>query len=75
MSGNGEKGGAAVAETAMVTKVWMTYSEAEIYTGLERTSIWRAVRDGRLKAGGIRGAVRFHVADLDDFMRGRCGEK
>lgn len=63
-----------MAETAMATKMWMRYWEAEIYTGLERTSIWRAVRDGRLKAGGIRGAVRFHRDDLDAFLRGRGGE-
>ena len=51
-------------------RVWLSYPEAEDRTGLEKTSLWRAVRGGRLKAGGIKCAVRFHVKDLDAFMRG-----
>jgi excisionase family DNA binding protein len=76
MRGNEEQRGAeTVAETtatATVPKVWMTYGEAEEYCGLERTTLWRAVRDGRLKAGGVKGAPRFHRAELDRFMRGEA---
>jgi excisionase family DNA binding protein len=44
------------------------YSEAERYTGLHRVTLWRAVRDGRLRVSGPGRAVRFHVRDLDAFM-------
>ncbi len=47
---------------------YLTYAEAERYTGLHRVTLWRAVRDGRLKASGYGRAVRFHVRDLEAFM-------
>ena len=49
--------------------VWLTYSQAEGYTGLDRTTLWRAVRRGDLQVGGVGRAPRFHVDDLDEFMR------
>ena len=57
-------------QQATPQRVWLNYTEAEAYTGLQRTTIWRAVRDGRLRAGGLRGTPRFHRDDLDSFMRG-----
>lgn len=51
-------------------KVWFTYSEAEGYTGLERTSMWKAVRRGTLRAGGVGRAIRFEKRELDRWMRG-----
>ena len=50
----------------------MTYAEAERYTALNRVTLWRAVRDGRLKASGCGRAVRFHVRDLEAFMEGKA---
>ena len=47
---------------------YLTYAEAERYTGLHRVTLWRAVRDGRLKASGYGRAIRFHVRDLEAFM-------
>ena len=47
------------------------YAQAEEYTTLNRVTLWRAVRDGRLKASGYGRAVRFHVKDLDEFMASR----
>ena len=51
-------------------RVWMTYEQAAEYTGLDRTTLWRAVRRGTLRAGGARRAVRFYRDDLDTWLRG-----
>lgn len=55
---------------ATVERAYLRYSEAEKYTGLHRVTLWRAVRDGRLRACGYKSAVRFRVKDLDAFMSG-----
>ena len=50
---------------------YLDYTGAEEYTTLDRVTLWRAVRDGMLKASGYGRAVRFHVRDLDEFMASR----
>jgi len=50
---------------------YLDYTGAEEYTTLHRVTLWRAVRDGMLKASGYGRAVRFHVRDLDEFMASR----
>lgn len=50
-------------------KAWLTYQEAAEYTSLDRVTLWRAVKRGDLRAGGVGRAVRFHRGDLDKFMR------
>jgi excisionase family DNA binding protein len=50
---------------------YLRYEEAEQYTGLHRVTLWRAVRDGSLKASGYKRAIRFDVRDLDKFMASR----
>jgi len=30
---------------------WLSYDQVEEYTGVERTTIWRAMRTGKLRAG------------------------
>ena len=59
-----------VETTATPERVWMTYEDAEKYTSYERTTIWRAVRQGKLRQGGVRGAPRFEKAELDRWLRG-----
>jgi len=49
---------------------WMTTREAEAYTRLHTVTLWRAVKDGRLKVHKVGSANRYHVDDLDAFMRG-----
>jgi excisionase family DNA binding protein len=51
---------------------YFTYVEAARYCRCERTTIYRAVKAGRLRASGPGMAVRFHRDDLDDWMRGRA---
>lgn len=56
--------------TAMPERVWMAYPEAEDYTGYQRTTIWRAVKRGELRQGGLPGSPRFHRDELDRWLRG-----
>lgn len=58
-------------EAITVERKYLRYEEAEQYTGLHRVTLWRAVRNGQLKASGYGRAVRFHIKDLDEFMNSR----
>jgi excisionase family DNA binding protein len=58
-------------EAATVQRSYLTYEEAALYTNLSSVTLWRAVRDGRLKPTGPGRAVRFHMDELDGFMRSR----
>lgn len=58
-------------EAATVERAYLTYAEAERFTSLHRVTLWRAVRDGNLRASGYGRAVRFHVRDLEAFMSAR----
>jgi excisionase family DNA binding protein len=58
-------------EATAVVRTYLSYSEAEQYTGLNRVTLWRAVRAGALRADGPAGAIRFHRAELDRWMQAR----
>lgn len=49
----------------------MSGTTAPTYTGLHRVTLWRAVRDGNLKASGRGRGIRFRIEDLDAFMAAR----
>jgi hypothetical protein len=55
--------------TERAERVWLNYSEASARTRLHPSTLWRAVRRGSLRVGGLKKAPRFHVDDLDQFMR------
>ena len=55
-------------EAATVQHPYLTYEEAAQYTNVSPVTLWRAVRDGRLKPAGPGRAVRFHKDELDRFM-------
>ncbi len=61
-------------EANTVERPYLTYAEAARYTGLHHVTLWRAVRDGRLKASGYGRAVRFHVRDIEAFMNRRFSD-
>ena len=48
---------------ASIDSPYMDYAGAERYTTLHRVTLWRAVRDGKLKASGYGRAVRFRRED------------
>ena len=50
-------------------RAWLRYGEAATYTGLDRVTLWRAVKSGALRAGGAGRAVRFEKSELDRWMR------
>jgi excisionase family DNA binding protein len=54
-----------------VRRGYLTYEEVAHYTSLSAVTLWRAVRDKRLKPAGPGRAVRFHQDELDRFMRSR----
>jgi hypothetical protein len=56
--------------TATPERVWLTYPETEAYTNYHATTIWRAVKRGELRQGGLPRSPRFHRDDLDAWMRG-----
>jgi excisionase family DNA binding protein len=58
-------------EATTVKPAYLTYSEAERFTGLHRVSIWRAVRSGQLKASGSGRGVRFGRDELIRWMNSR----
>jgi excisionase family DNA binding protein len=61
-------------EAATVQRSYLTYEEAAQYTNVSAVTLWRAVRDGRLKPTGPGRAVRFHKDELDRFMHSRGDE-
>jgi excisionase family DNA binding protein len=59
---------------ATVQGPYLTYEESAQYTNVSAVTLWRAVRDGRLKPTGPGRAVRFHKDELDRFMHSRGDE-
>jgi excisionase family DNA binding protein len=55
-----------------VERPYLTYREAEQYTGVERTTLYRAMKRGKLRASGYGSrVVRFHRDELDRWMQSR----
>ena len=50
---------------------WMTYRQAEEFSGLSRTTLWRLVSAGDVEAAKVGRAVRINRESLDAYMR-RC---
>lgn len=55
-------------EATVEKSPYLDYESSASYCNLHRTTLWRAVRDGRLKASGYGRAIRFHRDELDRFM-------
>ncbi len=51
-----------------VRQEWVSYPEAERYSGLSHTTLWRYVSTGRLKAARVGRSVRIHLPTLREFM-------
>ena len=58
-------------EATTIERIWFSYPEAQARTGLSNTTLWRAVRDGELRASGRGRGVKFNRDELDRFMRAR----
>jgi excisionase family DNA binding protein len=64
---------AAKGEPLRTEKIgeWVTYRQAEQYSGLSRTTLWRLVSAGDVDAAKVGRAVRINRESLDAYMR-RC---
>ena len=51
-----------------VEQEWVSYPEAERFSGLSHTTLWRYVTSGELKAARIGRSVRIHLPSLREFM-------
>lgn len=51
-----------------VQQEWVSYLEAERYSGLSHTTLWRYVGSGELKAARVGRSVRIHLPSLREFM-------
>ena len=52
----------------VVQQEWVSYTEAERYSGLSHTTLWRYVTTGQLKAARVGRSVRIHLPSLREFM-------
>jgi excisionase family DNA binding protein len=59
-------------ETAEVSPAWFSYKEAEVWSGLSRTTLWSLVSSGHIKAARVGRAVRISRRSLEDFMESRA---
>ena len=53
---------------AQVSQEWLSYPDAERYSGLSHTTLWRYVKSGELKAAKVGRSVRIHLPTLREFM-------
>ena len=51
-----------------VQQEWVSYAEAERYSGLSHTTLWRYVTSGDLKTARVGRSVRIHLPSLREFM-------
>jgi len=57
---------------ATITPGYVDYKGAERYTGLSRVTLWKALKRGELRASKVGSAVRFRLAELDEFMASKA---
>lgn len=48
---------------------WVTYEEAKRLVGLGRTTLWRLVSSGEIRAARVGRAVRIDRASLSSYMK------
>ncbi len=51
---------------------WICYADAEKFSGLSHTTLWRHVGSGELKAARVGRSVRLHLPSLRRFMEERA---
>ena len=59
---------------AQVSQEWLNYPDAERYSGLSHTTLWRYVKSGELKAAKVGRSVRIHRRSLEQFMERAAGD-
>jgi excisionase family DNA binding protein len=54
--------------TETTRREWLTYREAQEFSGLGRTTLWTLARSHKIKVAKIGKAVRIHRRSLEEFM-------
>jgi excisionase family DNA binding protein len=69
-------------EKMAITPRWLTYTQAETYANLSRTTIWQLIKARKIRAARIGRAVRIERESLQTFMErsadeseGRCDDR
>lgn len=57
-----------------VTPEWVSYPEAERFSGLSHTSLWRRVKSGEVKSARVGRSVRINLPSLREFMEAASEE-
>lgn len=55
--------------TPQVTKLWLTYKEAEQLVGLSRTTLWKLISEEEIEIKRVGRAVRIDRESLEAYMR------
>jgi excisionase family DNA binding protein len=50
------------------TREWVTYKQAEEISGLSRTTLWKLLSAGKIKAARIGRAVRINRCSLAEYL-------
>jgi excisionase family DNA binding protein len=61
-------------EKIAITPRWLTYTQAETYANLSRTTIWQLIKARKIKAARIGRAVRIERDSLQAFMEQSSNE-
>ena len=54
--------------TVVEEAAWLSYPEAQRYSGLGRTKLWQLISSGDVTAAKIGRAVRISKRSLDEYM-------
>jgi excisionase family DNA binding protein len=55
--------------TAVEDAAWISYSQAQRYSGLGRTKLWEIISTGEVEAAKVGRAVRINRNSLEEYMR------
>ncbi len=55
--------------TAVEEAGWISYAEAQRYSGLGRTKLWELVSTGKVEAAKVGRAVRINRESLEEYMK------
>jgi excisionase family DNA binding protein len=53
---------------AEITREWVTYKQAEELSGLSRTTLWKLLSAGEIKAARVGRAVRINRRSIDEYL-------
>ena len=53
---------------AELIREWVTYKQAEELSGLSRTTLWKLLSAGEIKAARVGRAVRINRRSLDEYL-------